>query len=124
VHILNSEYAQFGQGPRGTKYEPLQSAVMEGKMNIDNKMIMELAEQIGLSSKSGPASMKNAEKRAAQYVNKSDEELVHEILKLKESMKRDKASFEKQMTTIKALGSIMKGEQKARLQKIVDLLES
>lgn len=93
-------------------------------MNIDNKMIMELAEQIGLSSKSGPASMKNAEKRAAQYVNKSDEELVHEILKLKESMKRDKASFEKQMTTIKALGSIMKGEQKARLQKIVDLLES
>jgi len=93
-------------------------------MNIDNKMIMDLAEQIGLSSQSDDASIKNAEKKAAQYMNKSDEELVHEILKLKESMKRDKTAFEKQMATIKALGSIMKGEQKARLQKIIELLDS
>jgi hypothetical protein len=93
-------------------------------MNIDNKMIMDLAAQIGLSPQNDTASMKNAEKKAAQYMNKSDEELVQEILKLKESMKRDKAAFDKQMAAIKALGSIMKGEQKARLQKIIQLLES
>jgi len=93
-------------------------------MNIDHKMIMDLAEQIGLSSQSDPDSMKSAEKKAAQYANKSDEELVQEILKLKESMKRDKSSFDKQMATVKALGSMMKGEQKARLQKIIELLES
>ena len=99
-------------------------AAMEGKMNIDNKMIMDLAEQLGLSSQNGSASMKNAEKKAAQYMNKSDEELVREILKLKESMKKDKTAFEKQMAAIKTLGSMMKGEQKARLQKIIALLES
>jgi hypothetical protein len=42
----------------------------------------------------------------------------------KAELKKDKAAFEKQMATIKALGSIMKGEQKARLQKIIQLLES
>jgi len=92
-------------------------------MNIDNKMINDLARQMGLSTQD-PTSIKIAEKRAEQYMNKSDDELVHEILKLKESMKRDRAAFEKQMAAIKALGSIMKGEQKARLQKILELLES
>lgn len=93
-------------------------------MNIDNKMIMELAEQLGLPAQQGGSSLNEAKRAAEQYKNKSDDELVREILKLKETMKSDRASFEKQIATIRALGGMMQGEQKVRLQKILELLES
>jgi len=93
-------------------------------MEIDNKMIMDLAEQMGLSEQKNSNSFNSAAKRAEQYKNKSDDELVREILKLKQLMKKDRVAYEKQIATLKALGGMMKGEQRTRLLKIIELLEN
>ena len=91
-------------------------------MDINDKRLMDLAAQLGFGktvSKSG-----NMADLAEKYKGKSDQELIDEILKVKRTIKKDKAQFEKQMRAIKALRSMMTGEQKARLEKLIRLLES
>lgn len=95
-------------------------------MDINDKLILDLAEQLGL----GPEKSNNVSKAdrmsdlADKYKGKSDQELIDEILKVKRSLKKDKAQFEKQLKTIKAMRSMMTGEQKARLERLIRLLES
>ena len=95
-------------------------------MDINDKLVMDLAEQMGL----GSAKTNNVSKSdrmsdiAEKYKGKSDQELLDEIMKVKRSLKKDKGQFEKQMKTIKAMRSMMTGEQKARLEKLIRLLES
>ena len=95
-------------------------------MDINDKLVMDLAEQLGL----GPAKTSSVSKSdrmsdiAQKYKGKSDQELINEIMKVKSSLKKDRAQFEKQMKTIKAMRSMMTGEQKARLEKLIRLLES
>lgn len=84
---------------------------------MDNKMIMDLAKQLGLPEQA-------AETKAHEYMNKSDEEILQEIKRMKRVIKRDRKTYEKQMQTLKALAGTMNREQRARLQKIIDLLES
>lgn len=92
-------------------------------MDINNKMIMDLASQLGLDSKNSKQTEKAAD-LAEKYKGKSDQELISEILKLKQSMKKDKAQYEKQLRAIKSLKVMMNDEQKARLDKVIRLLES
>ncbi len=95
-------------------------------MDINDKLVMDLAEQLGL----GPAKSNNVSKSdrmsdvAEKYKGKSDQELIDEIMKVKHSLKKDRAAFDKQMKAIKAMRSMMTGEQKARLEKLIRLLES
>lgn len=84
---------------------------------MDNKVIMDLAKQLGLPQET-------AEAKAREYMGKSDEEILREIKKLKPLLKRDKRTYQKQMQTIRALAGTMNGSQKARLEKIIALLES
>ncbi len=84
---------------------------------MDNKVIMDLAKQLGLPQET-------AEAKAREYMGKSDEEILREIKKLKPLLKRDKRTYQKQMQTIRALAGTMNGPQKARLEKIIALLES
>lgn len=92
-------------------------------MNIDNKMLMDLASQLGFeNTKSNQAN--KAAGMAEKYKNKSDDEIMQEILALKKSMKKDRAQFEKQMKAIKSLRVMMSGEQRARLEKVIRLLET
>ncbi|MCQ4637122.1 hypothetical protein NE619_10325 [Anaerovorax odorimutans] len=84
---------------------------------MDNKVLMDLARQLGLPEES-------AEAKAKEYMGKSDEEILREIKKIKTVIKRDKKTYAKQMQTLKALAATMNGQQKARLQKIIELLES
>lgn len=91
-------------------------------MDINERHLMDLAEQLGFGkfvSKSDKAS-----DLAEKYKGKSDQELIDEILKVKRTIKKDKTQFEKQMKAIKALRSMMTGEQKARLEKLIVILES
>lgn len=83
---------------------------------MDNKILMDLAKQLGLPEQA-------AEQKVNEYIGKSDEEILREIRKMKKVIKRDKKTYEKQMQTIKALAAAMNEEQRARLQKIIDLLE-
>ena len=92
-------------------------------MEINEKQLMELAEQLGL----GGSTVSKAERMsdlADKYKGKSDQELIAEIMKVKQSLRKDKAQFDKQMKAIKALRSMMTGEQKARLEKLIRLLEA
>lgn len=84
---------------------------------MDNKILMDLAKQLGLPPNT-------AEAKAKEYMGKSDDEILREIKKVKSVIKRDRKTYEKQLQTIKALASTMNGQQRARLQKIIDLLES
>jgi len=92
-------------------------------MDINNKMLEDLASELGLPNQND-VGMKQAERKAESYKNKSDDELIQEILKLKGAMQNDKDTYNKQMGTLKALRGVMQGEQKARLEKIITLLES
>ncbi|MCI8648448.1 MAG: hypothetical protein HFE76_17025 [Firmicutes bacterium] len=83
---------------------------------MDNKILMDLAKQLGLPEQA-------AEQKVNEYIGKSDEEILREIRKMKKVIKRDKKTYEKQMQTIKTLAAAMNEEQRARLQKIIDLLE-
>ena len=104
-------------------------------MDINNKMLMDLAEELGVSQKGGnrgydsgatgnDEELKRAAKRAESYKDKSDQELVSEIMALKEAIKNDRKAYDQQMKAIRALRPMMSGEQKARLDKIIQLLES
>ena len=84
---------------------------------MDNRMIMELAKQLGLPEET-------AEAKAKEYIGKSDEEILREIKRIKTILKKDKKAYRKQMQTIRALAGTMSGPQKARLEKIIALLES
>ena len=94
-------------------------------MDSNDKLLMDLAGQLGL----GPSEPKvskadHMSDLADKYKGKSDQELISEIMKVKQALKKDKAQYEKQMKTIKALRAMMTGEQKARLEKVIRLLES
>ena len=90
-------------------------------MEVNDEMMMDLAEQLGLGR--NVSKTDNVADLAQKYKGKSDQELIDEILKIKTNMKKDKTQFDKQMKTIKALRTVMNGEQKARLEKLIRLLE-
>lgn len=87
-------------------------------MNLDEKTVMELAGQLGIS-----ADKQKATAAVNAYVHKSDEELMAEIMKLRDKLDASNIPYEKQMATVKSLMPMMNGEQKARLTKIIGLLE-
>ncbi len=91
-------------------------------MNINDKRLMDMAEQLGFGKKSSKA--EGVADLADKYKGKSDQELIDEIMKVKRTIKKDKVQYEKQMKAIKALGAMMSGEQKIRLEKLIRLLES
>lgn len=91
-------------------------------MNINNKMIMDLAEQLGFENDSVSQARRAAD-MAEEYKNKDEDELLDEILNFKKAMKKDRAQFEKQLKAIKALRVMMNDEQKARLDKVIRLME-
>jgi hypothetical protein len=92
-------------------------------MDINDKLVMDLAEQLGLGQKSVTKADRMSD-MADKYKGKSDQELIEEILKVKHNLKKNSAQFDKQMKSIKALRSMMTGEQKARLERLIRLLES
>ncbi len=93
-------------------------------MDMNDKLLADLAEQLGFGSGSTVSKSDRMSDLAEKYKGKSDQELIDEILKVKRSMKKDRAQFEKQMMAIKAMRAMMNGEQKARLEKLIRLLEA
>lgn len=91
-------------------------------MDIDDKLMADLAEQLGFGKTVSKAD--HMSDLADKYKGKSDQELIDEIMKVKRSMKKNQAQFDKQMKAIKAMRSMMTGEQKARLEKLIRLLEA
>ena len=55
---------------------------------MDNRMIMELAKQLGLPEET-------AEAKAKEYIGKSDEEILREIKRIKKHIKNRCRQFER-----------------------------
>lgn len=91
-------------------------------MDMNQKMLMELAEQLGLEEK-GQSAVKEAARVAGGYKNKSEDELLKEIQGLKRTMKSSPAQFQKQLAAIMSLRAMMNQEQQERLDRVVALLE-
>lgn len=87
-------------------------------MELDDKTIMELAKQLGISG-----GKKEAAAAVKSYEKKSDAEIVSEIMRLKEKLNASNVPYEKQIAAVQSLMPMMNGEQKARLAKIIELLK-
>lgn len=91
-------------------------------MSVDEKLLMQLASQIGLKGNASK-DMRQAERQAQKFEGSSEKELLDEIMNLRSSMKSNPQMYDKQVKAIRSLRSMMNGEQKARLDKLLQLLE-
>ncbi|MCI9477134.1 hypothetical protein AALA22_03240 [Anaerovoracaceae bacterium 41-7] len=87
-------------------------------MQLDDKTILDLAGQLGIS-----ADKKTTVAKAKSYEQKSDAELVSEIMKIKNQLEAANIPYEKQMAAVQSLMPMMNGQQKARLTRIIELLK-
>ena len=86
-------------------------------MDLNEQMAGEIARQLGLSGSKGVSrdTVRSLEK-------KSDAELSRDILRLKEQLAAYNISPQQQMAIVKKLMPMMDDNQKARLQKVIELL--
>lgn len=87
-------------------------------MDLNEQMAGEIARQLGLSGK-GSVSHDTVKK----LERKSDAELSRDILRLKEQLAANNISPQQQMAIVKKLMPMMDANQKARLQKVIELLK-
>ena len=87
-------------------------------MDLNEKMISEIAGQLGLKGSQGVS-----RNMIRQFENKSDAELERDILKLKEQLKANNISYQRQIAMLRNLAPMMNPKQKARLQQVIELLQ-
>ena len=87
-------------------------------MNLNEKSIAELAAQLGLK---GNAGISGADLKRLQ--GKSDGELEREILRVREQLTARGMSNEKQVALLRNLLPMTDSKQKARLLKVIELME-
>ena len=87
-------------------------------MELNEAMAKEIARQLGLKESVG---FNSADIRKLE--GKSDAELEREILKLREQLTAKGISRAKQLSMLRSLMPMMDDRQKARLQKVIGLIE-
>jgi len=87
-------------------------------MDLNEKMVGEIASQLGLKGGQGVS-----RDMIRQFENKSDAELERDILKLKEQLKANNISYQRQISLLRNLAPMMNPKQKARLQHVIELLQ-
>lgn len=92
-------------------------------MSIDDKMLMDLADQLGIGGKNSRRTSDIISEATENCSGKSDDQILNEILKLKEVLKKDRKAFDKQMEMIKALRPMMTQEQRRKLDGLLQLLD-
>ena len=86
-------------------------------MDLNEQMAGEIARQLGLSGSRGVS-----RSTVRQLENKSDEELTRDMLRLKQQLAANNISPQQQMAIVRKLMPMMDANQKARLQKVIELL--
>lgn len=87
-------------------------------MELNDRTISEIANQLGLSGG------KNVQKDTLAYLSsKSDVELEREILKIREKLARNNISYEKQIELLKNIAPMMDPKQRARLNKVMEIMK-
>lgn len=87
-------------------------------MSLNDKMIKEIAGQLGLNG--SPAI---SPREVQRLEGKSDAELEREIIRLREQLRAKGVPPQKQVAMLRSLMPMMDSKQKARLQKIIGLIE-
>ena len=87
-------------------------------MELDDRMISDLARQLGVRPGRG-----GGQDVIRQLESKSDAELEREILKIKEQLKANNVTYEKQLALLTSLAPRMDSRQRARLQRVIELLQ-
>ena len=87
-------------------------------MELNDKMVGEIAQQLGIKP-----GKNNGQDILRQLENKSDAELEREILKIKEQLKANNITYQKQIGMLKTLAPMMNTKQRARLQKVIEILQ-
>ena len=87
-------------------------------MALDEKTVMGLAQQLGIS-----ADKRQAEAQIRAYEKKSDEELVADLRKLQQKLAAANIPYEKQLAAVESLMPMMNEQQKTRLNKVIGLLK-
>lgn len=86
-------------------------------MDLNEQMAGEIARQLGLAGNKGMDhdTVKRLER-------KSDAELSRDIMRLKEQLAANNISTQQQIAIVRKLMPMMDDNQKARLQKVIELL--
>lgn len=94
-------------------------------MDITNKMLMDLAGEAGIKggAQLSEREIEGIQRKAENIKNKGDAEILAEIAALKDAIKKDRRAYEKQISAIKAMRPMMNKEQRARLDRIIALIE-
>ena len=87
-------------------------------MELNDKMVGDIARQLGIRP-----GRDNGQDILRKLENKSDAELEREILKIKEQVRANNITYEKQISMLKSLAPKMNGAQRARLQRVIELLQ-
>lgn len=87
-------------------------------MNLNDNMILEIAQQLGLSENPG---ISTGDLRRME--GKSDEELKQEIMRIRDQLAAKGIPYGRQVTLLKNMMSMMDNKQRARLQKVIELIE-
>lgn len=87
-------------------------------MDLNEQMAGEIARQLGLAGNKGMDhdTVKRLER-------KSDAELSRDIMRLKEQLAANNISTQQQIAIVRKLMPMMDDNQKARLQKVIELLK-
>ena len=84
---------------------------------MDQKVMMEMVEKMGFS--------RNAvEKIKEEYMKKSDEEILGDLKGIKEAMGKNPKAYQQQMQMVKQLAEGMNEKERARLEKIIGMLQA
>ena len=87
-------------------------------MDLNEQMAGEIARQLGLSGRNGVS-----RDVVRELERKSDAELSRDILRLKKQLAENNISPQQQMAIVKKLMPMMDANQKAQLQKVIELLK-
>ena len=87
-------------------------------MELNDKMVGEIAQQLGIKP-----GKNNGQDILRHLENKSYAELEREILKIKEQLKANNITYQKQIGMLKNLAPMMNTKQRARLQKVIEILQ-
>lgn len=87
-------------------------------LNLNEKMIADIADQLGLQDNPGISA---GELR--QLESKSDEQLTAEILRMRDQLAAKGIPYGQQAAMLRSLMQMMDSKQRARLQKIIELIE-
>lgn len=89
--------------------------------DMNKEKLMQLAETLGINNLNSEK-MKKVEDVAKKYNNKDENEILGELKKLKSTLFKDKASYERQMKVIKEIRPMLNNEQKSKFDKILEVL--